>query len=244
MVEYLHTDKQHPSRVIVSLALVQSEIFWFCSVLFCIFRESGLLQKPSNLKKIKRPRAHSEPLKPKPFIKRDFVTIDNENHGDQQRRFSLPTETTEIRSRPSTRDELSGTTCPPLWWQKTRVKLGHAPVHGDPKPKSIKSSPSSNSSSPVLMFDSPLSSPNLTKTDSNSLSISQGSMTGSSSTNDTKSVMEYFSPVTSTRSSTPSTDGDSSSISLSQKQSAKKRFVSKLNSAFHIHRRNGSDPRQ
>ncbi|KAI9252782.1 hypothetical protein EDC94DRAFT_489347, partial [Helicostylum pulchrum] len=168
-----------PNRIIVSLALVQSEIFWLCSVLFCIFRESGLLKKLSaaELKKSsQRPRAHSAPLTSKPFTKQDFVTMNNENYVNQHRRFSLPTEKTiEIRSRPSTKDELSGTTCPPLWWQKTRVKLGHAPVHGDPKPRFIKDSVRSNSSSPTLMYDSPISSPRLTKTNSNSSSISQRS---------------------------------------------------------------------
>lgn len=245
MEKSLHTDKQHPNRVIVSIALVQSEIFWFCSVLFCIFRESGILKKPSDSTKLKRRRAHSEPLKPKPFIKQDFVTMDNESHVDGQRRFSLPTETTEIRSRPSTKDELTGTTCPPIWWQKTRVKLGHAPVHGDPKPKSIKShSTPSNTSSPTLMYASPSSSPNLTKSESNSPSISQRSMTGSTTANDTKSPMASLSPVSSTRSSISSTDGGSSSISLYQKQSVKKRLVSKLNSAFQIRRKNELDTRQ
>lgn len=243
MTKSIYTDKRHPNRVIVSLALVQSEIFWFCSVLFCIFRKSGLLKKPSSSKKPQRPRAHSEPLAPKPFTKQDFVTMDNENHNNQQRRFSLPTKTIEIRGRPSTKDELSGTTCPPIWWQKTRVKLGHAPVHGDPKPKSIKNYTSSNSPSPSLLCDSPISSPNLTKTNSNSPSISQSSMTGSSYANDTKCAAESLSPVSSTRSLTPSADEGSSSIS-DQKQSAKKRLVSKLNSAFHIRRRNDSDPRQ
>ncbi|GAA5814421.1 hypothetical protein MFLAVUS_007917 [Mucor flavus] len=244
MAKSLYIDKRHPNRVIVSLALVQSEIFWLCSVLFCIFRESGLLKKPSNTKKSQRPRAHSEPLASKPFAEQDFVTMDNENHDNQQRRFSLPTESIEIRNRPSTKDELSGTTCPPLWWQKTRVKLGHAPVHGDPKPKLRKNSLSSNSSSPSLICDSPISSPNLTKTNSNSPSISQRSMTGSSYVNDTKYTAESPSPVPSTRSLTPSTDEGTSSISSDQKQSTKKRLVSKLNSAFHIRRRNDSDPRQ
>ncbi|CAO3675458.1 unnamed protein product [Rhizopus microsporus] len=123
-------NKPITNYVLIPLALVQSHLFWLCSAVCWVFKESGIIitdNKPTV--HIKRNRAHSAPPST------DNAT-DKQHVKPTQRRASLPEPISCIRSRPTAHDERKGTTCPPVWWQKTRVKLGHAPVHGDPKPAS------------------------------------------------------------------------------------------------------------
>lgn len=237
MKDSSYSKQVSPNYVIVSIALVQSELFWVCSVIFCLLRESRLLREQPIALTTRR-RANSAPTNSsKRFSKNDFVRLNNdvEQKDQTQRRLSLPTEVVGFRVRPSAKDEFDGTTCPPLWWQKTRVKLGHAAVHGDPKPtksisnilvssasvSSVESSSPSISASPTMSHKStksPILSPSLT---------------------DNKYLFS-LSPVSTSRSiqSCSSTE----SISLNEKQSAKRKLMSKLNAALqsYHHRRNRS----
>ncbi|CEG78020.1 hypothetical protein RMATCC62417_12684 [Rhizopus microsporus] len=120
-------NKPITNYVLIPLALVQSHLFWLCSAVCWVFKESGIITDDKPNIHIKRSRAHSAPPST------DNAT-DKQLTKPAQRRASLPEPISCIRSRPTAHDERKGTTCPPVWWQKTRVKLGHAPVHGDPKP--------------------------------------------------------------------------------------------------------------
>ncbi|KAI8879860.1 hypothetical protein K501DRAFT_256088 [Backusella circina FSU 941] len=118
----LNSKKHITNYVLIPFALVQSEIYWLCSVLYYIFKHSlDALEEQQDLEDKKRRRANSAPTRSL-----------SAPASPSLRRKSLPD--INIRHRPSVHDERRGTTCPPLWWQKTRVKLGHTPVHGDPKP--------------------------------------------------------------------------------------------------------------
>lgn len=145
-----YNEKNIPKYLLISMALVQSEIYWIYSALYCVIRESGLLAEDrSTTNKSVRYRAHSAPLRSSNiyFTNDDFVKLDQ---CETERRSSLPTPTVNYRQRPNVHDERKGITCPPLWWQKTRVKLGRAPVRGDPKPKSIGGSISPSSSTATI----------------------------------------------------------------------------------------------
>lgn len=223
--------QQQPNRIIISLALVQSELFWLCSAFFCIFQESGLIKKPI-IKPIKhsRTRSHSEPLQ---LLTEETMKTKKDRKAQAHRRLSLPTETSEdasaavveIRKRPTTQDELTGTTCPPIWWQKTRVMLGHAPVHGDPKPRSIHK-PAPSSSIHLTQIETNCSSHQRMSASSSSTSFS------SVATNNSKSIYS-LSPVASGSSALSSQSAPSISSST-KRHSAAKKLVTKLNSAFRL----------
>lgn len=251
MENSLHSKNKIPNYVLVSIALVQSEIFWFYSVLYYIFRESGLVIENENTvtKAAARNRSHSAPPTSKPFTRVDFVTLDNvieEEEEDQaqfQRRYSMPNEgTINIRARPTEEDELSGKTCPPVIWQKIRVKLGRPPVHGDPKPKSITSiSPSPSPSPPTLKSSSSSSSISLKRIDSSSSSIPMKPTTDTfyslpedaSSSSSLSNKSSIGTHIIEEPSSIPTTG-------TQQKKLTQKRIISKLNSAFRLHRSRSS----
>jgi hypothetical protein len=232
-------EKNIPKYLLISVALVQSEICWIYSALYCVFRESGLLApEQSAMTILARHRAHSAPPRPAHtvFTNDDFVKLDQ---SETERRSSLPTPIVNYRQRPNVHDERKGTTCPPLWWQKTRVKLGRAPVHGDPKPKSIggsvspsandASSDSSNGVSPAptpraLVYPAPTPSPALSITLSNQSSVSF------------ETIEEQPEDIDLSRQVS-----ENSVVSISSQH--KKKFMAKLNSALHNihHRRVGSN---
>ncbi|OBZ82027.1 hypothetical protein A0J61_09924 [Choanephora cucurbitarum] len=102
--------------VFMPLALLQSELFWLYSVLYCMFR-SGSDQPLA----VKRPTV----IKLNPQL--DVLIEESDEETED------PSEPNDIvigiRQRPTVIDELNGTTCPPIWWQKTRIRLGKPPVH-------------------------------------------------------------------------------------------------------------------
>lgn len=221
-----YSKQDSPNCVVVSIALVQSELFWMCSVIFCLLRESKLLEHPRPLKT--RTRAYSEPSTSSSQLKKDNYVILNEHDEviEVKRRLSLPTEVIGFRLRPSAEDELVGNTCPPLWWQKTRVKLGHTAIHSSSKPtKSVKIAltPSISTSSVESLSTNNLSS---------SCSTSQKSSVILPLVNDSKYTFS-LSP-TSTRRSVQSCSS-AESASLNEKQSAKRKLMSKLNAAIQLH---------
>ncbi|KAI8887592.1 hypothetical protein K501DRAFT_330427 [Backusella circina FSU 941] len=141
-------DKKDIPNYVIPLALVQAEIFWIYSALYCIFSNSRLY-KDKKLNKV-RLRSNSAPASTQSFTslcvqlptlspssssasaKVKLETIDEEINTSEcstkkLRCSSLPEVC--IRQRPSITDELNGTTCPPVWWQKTRVMFGYTPMH-------------------------------------------------------------------------------------------------------------------
>ncbi|CAO3620411.1 unnamed protein product [Mucor hiemalis] len=250
MENSLHSKKKIPNYVLVSIAVVQSEIFWFYSVLYYIFRESGLVIDSDNTvtKTAARSRSYSAPPTSKAFTRIDFVTLDDVIEEDEeeriqfQRRYSLPSEgIIKFRERPSKEDELSGTTCPPVIWQKIRVKLGRPPVHGDPKPKAMSSISPTPSPSPPSFKSSPPSI-NLKRTDSASPSIPTKSTTD---TLYSLSEVSSSSSLLSTKSSFSSLTIEEPSIistGTQQKKLTQIRIISKINSAFRMRKsRSSSD---
>lgn len=251
MESSLHSNRNIPNYILLSLAIVQSEIYWLCSVIYCLCQVSGLLNKPPSTTSTTIYRSRPQLAPPK--IQSPTTPSNDKENVSQERRFSLPNDTVHIRERPTEKDEQVGTTCPPLWWQRTRVRLGHAPVHGDPKPK--KTTLSNNNTSPSAVTfastkssikradsisppisehntftESPLSSPSLTPTDkrlgdSSPLCLSNSSTTISSSSTDGSSI---------------STSGGS----LEQKKSKRKKLLTKINAALHHRRKNDTtEPR-
>ncbi|CAO3672149.1 unnamed protein product [Rhizopus stolonifer] len=107
-----------PNYALLPFALLKSQLYWLYSAICWIFKEppeseSKILPKtlPVPKPESNRGRSKSEPNRGQhipPLVKR---------------RSSAP----GVRSRPTTHDERNGTTCPPVWWQKTRIKLGHKP---------------------------------------------------------------------------------------------------------------------
>ncbi|KAI9365717.1 hypothetical protein BD770DRAFT_78411 [Pilaira anomala] len=233
-----------PNRIIISLALVQSELFWLCSAFFCIFQESGLLKKPTTIKPINhsRARSHSEPLQQ--LLSEETMKTKKDRKVQAHRRLSLPTTTetsedvnaaaaVEIRKRPTTQDELTGTTCPPIWWQKTRIMLGHAPVHGDSKPRSIKQPVPVPSSSSSIHLTTQIETNSSSHQRMSASTSSSSSSVSSVATNDNSKSTYTLSPVASATSALSSQSAPSISSST-KRHSATKKLVSKLNSAFRL----------
>ncbi|KAI9282717.1 hypothetical protein BY458DRAFT_497096 [Sporodiniella umbellata] len=106
-----------PIYLIIPIALVKSQMYWLCSVLCCAFKTQNVEPKPVRPVNRIRTRAKSNPTIIK-SIEKPEKTL--------QRRSS---DSNYIRSRPSIQDELTGTTCPPVWWQKTKSKLRHSQAH-------------------------------------------------------------------------------------------------------------------
>ncbi|KAG2202411.1 hypothetical protein INT47_008882 [Mucor saturninus] len=233
MKTLFHSKDDNPNYVVVSIALVQSELFWMCSVIFCLLRESKLLnERPKT--STARNRAYSESgtssshSKKSGHIKIDNCIILNEHDETSKlrRRLSLPNEVVKFRLRPSAEDELVGNTCPPLWWQKTRVKLGHAAVHGDSNytksaSSTLRSSASISSIESLPISD--LSSP---------CGASLRSSTVFTSVNDNNYTIS-LAPI-STRKSIQSCSSADSAL-LNEKQSTKRKLMSKLNTALLSH---------
>ncbi|CAO3626004.1 unnamed protein product [Mucor fragilis] len=275
MKYFLHSksNTNNPSYVIISMALVQSEIYWIYSVLYHVF-QSGLatqqllINGKSTKQQRSRLRSQSAPASPANYVLKfgDLVQLNKEEQEIALRRSSLPMSSTEegsIRQRPSVHDEQKGTTCPPIWWQKTRVKLGRAPVHGDAKtivdlPKQIESPtnmppPSSihfkestapavvkrNNTTPVSVTPT-VNSPLLTPRSSTfPLSPSSSNPNYSLSPSSIYTINEEEVNL-----SRQASEISVPAISEHQQQQRVKKFMSKLNTALksipHHHRRNNS----
>lgn len=255
------------------MALLQSEIYWICSVLYHVFQsglatQQSLIHGKSTKEQGSRLRSQSAPASPASYILKsdDFVHLNEEEQENALRRSSLPAPSTSegsIRQRPSIHDEQKGTTCPPIWWQKTRVKLGRAPVHGDAKiiadsPKQIDS-PTNTPSPSLIHFKEPIV-PNSAKRNNttpipvtpivNSPILTPRSSTfplspTPSNANNSLSPPSIFTineeEVTLSR---QASENSVPAISEHQQQQRVKKFMSKLNTALksipHHHRRNNS----
>lgn len=267
----LHSaNKDDPSYVIISIALVHSEIFWFCSVLYHVFQTSlatqqSIAKAKTTIHKINRARSQSAPASPLKYAFKpdDYVRLDGEGQEIALRRSSLPNPPItdiNIRQRPSVSDERKGTTCPPIWWQKTRVRLGRAPVHGDAKiiidsPKQIES-PKNTPPPSAIHFEETIS-PSIVKRYNTSLpvptivnnpSLSPRSgtfpLTPSSSAQNSFSSPSIYTIDEEDLSLSPQIgEGCMPIISEHQQKQRVKKFMLKLTTALHSiphHRRNNS----
>jgi hypothetical protein len=241
---FLHSKKRIPNYVLMSIALAQSEIYWFYSVLYCLCQASGLLNKPpsSTSATIKRSRSYSAPQALKKYNKE----CDQEEADDnQERRFSLPNENVNIRDRPTEKDEQADATCPPTWWQKTRVKLGQPPVRGNTKPK--KSNHSNSSSPTVVTFAETSRTSSIQCADNDNQTISEKTYTVSPLPSPTlfpaDKKLPILSPLclSSLSSNTSSSTEDSSSASQDQPKKSKSKFLTKINAALHHRRKNDTN---
>lgn len=131
----LNTKTPISNYLLLPLAIIQSEIFWFYSAVYCLLLESVITHKQSTpLRQELRHRSLSDPqikFDDKDNNAKDSIKLTEEEKAKALRRESLPEPSLHIRHRPTIHDELNGITCPPVWWQKTRVKFGHTPVHSD-----------------------------------------------------------------------------------------------------------------
>ncbi|KAG0175639.1 hypothetical protein DFQ28_006597 [Apophysomyces sp. BC1034] len=139
------SQKVTPPLVLVPFVVLHSHFFWVYSVLwfFCnnLTVEQVVLLPQKSLKT--RPRAFSEPPTPKLFLpsptnrprsKTLSATTVDADHPIRPQRFLRTFQSyiqssagesgladTILQFRPTSQDERNGVTCPPLWWQKTRL---------------------------------------------------------------------------------------------------------------------------
>lgn len=251
----LNSKKQISNYVLIPFALVQSEIYWLCSVIYYIFKHSlDVLEEQQDLDNKKRRRANSAPTRslsaPASPVEQQqsihSVTF-ADNHKIESYNDTLPTKSLRrkslpdinIRHRPSVHDERKGTTCPPLWWQKTRVKLGHTPVHGDPKPimttimldnQQRVALESINSTSADQAAATPFPSP----TSSSTTAVSSPSSSARPSLEHVRSDSSSSS-IQSQESNTTNKQRDDTNASTSSRKGSK--FISKISTRFHKHSR-------
>ncbi|KAL9545388.1 hypothetical protein MBANPS3_007180 [Mucor bainieri] len=258
MKSLLHSKSStsNPSYVIISMALSG------------LATQQSLVHGKSTREQRSRLRSQSAPASPANYVLKsdDFVQLNEEEQENALRRSSLPVPSNGggiIRQRPSVHDEQKGTTCPPIWWQKTRVKLGRAPVHGDAKaiaesPKQIES-PTNTPSPSMIHFREPAAPIVVKRNNTTPVSITP---TVNSPLLTPRSNTFPLSPTPSNANSALSppsiytineeeanlsrqaSESSVPAISEHQQQQRVKKFMSKLNTALksipHHHRRNNS----
>lgn len=140
MYKYLSLqDKEQPSYLIITAALLKAEVYWVCSAISCIYHSTTSSKSlpthpttPHDNRKITDQiiiTAIDDPSD----SEHDATQLNEMEHHTAHRRFSLPLPTIDdddgndgIRYRPSATDEMTGKTCPPVWWQKAKIKLSHS----------------------------------------------------------------------------------------------------------------------
>lgn len=127
-------NKHISEYVLVPLALLEYQLSWFYSVICWVFKGSQITseQKMNN----KRSRSKSTPVKSTPKKSTFKKSTRPKDVNNQQCCSSLPDPSAHIQSRPTAHDERTEKTCPSVWWQKIRVRLGHTAVHCDRRPYS------------------------------------------------------------------------------------------------------------
>ncbi|KAI7897616.1 uncharacterized protein BX663DRAFT_300507 [Cokeromyces recurvatus] len=133
MKSHLELKEDNLNYLILYLALLQSKVFWTCSVLYHVFKKSEFIIHKSQQTTIKR-ITDCPPVinKKRTTSDSNIISItekktfkeekEEESTTEQDMSLTLPN-TSPIRHRPTIEDERNGTTCPPVWWQKTQVKL-------------------------------------------------------------------------------------------------------------------------
>ncbi|KAG2192460.1 hypothetical protein INT46_008897 [Mucor plumbeus] len=133
MHRYLsHFNQEKPSYLIITVALLKAEVFWVCSAISCLYHSTKSI--PTNQITFHNidnniPQDIIISVTDESDIKEDTIQLSEKEHYTAHRRLSLPSLAVNdngIRHRPSAEDEMNGTTCPPVWWQKAKIKLSSA----------------------------------------------------------------------------------------------------------------------
>ncbi|GAN08842.1 hypothetical protein MAM1_0227c08359 [Mucor ambiguus] len=133
-------DKEQPSYLIITAALLKAEVYWVCSAISCLYHSTTTSKLIST-----HPTTSYDSSKvtdqiiitavdDRPDNEDDATQLNEIEQHTAHRRLSLPLLVVEdddgdhdgIRYRPSVTDEMTGTTCPPVWWQKAKIKLSHS----------------------------------------------------------------------------------------------------------------------
>ncbi|KAI8986027.1 hypothetical protein BDB01DRAFT_703983, partial [Pilobolus umbonatus] len=120
---------------VLILALIQSEIYWICSVVYCLLKKCRLIQED---KSTHSKTKHLSNSPSRGILQTGKSTPSRTNSVRFADDYAHPEMTSidmkvHIHKTPTEYDEKNGNTCPPRWWQKTRVMLGHTPIPGYPK---------------------------------------------------------------------------------------------------------------
>ncbi|KAI7907455.1 uncharacterized protein BX663DRAFT_547184 [Cokeromyces recurvatus] len=226
-----------PNQLIVYLAFILAKIYWIYSVLYYVLKETGLLHNKKETLITPSPSVihhhhHKRRTKSDPTCSvtkhtteaKEFIHRQRNANNTSYRRMSLPS---HVHYRPSAQDERDGTTCPPVWWQKTRVKLRRH--HRIPQSTDLNNPKQQNES---LLLLSPSSSCSISSSDKPSLSVKAAEDVSSLS----RCSSSSSSTSTATTNSESSDNSSHSSLYRHQKKSIKA-FMTKLNTALHHHRR-------
>ncbi|KAI9269919.1 hypothetical protein BY458DRAFT_555868 [Sporodiniella umbellata] len=121
-----------PNYILLPFALLKSQLFWLYSAICWVFQnkvEPENTQEetiPKESKEIPQEKTEKDMAGPRGRSRsRSEPPAPNTAVYSAERRASL----SSVQERPTRQDERTGTTCPPVWWQKTRIKLGHTPIH-------------------------------------------------------------------------------------------------------------------
>ncbi|KAI9481424.1 MAG: hypothetical protein EXX96DRAFT_608131 [Benjaminiella poitrasii] len=130
------------SCLVLSFALLKAKVFWLYSAICCCLfsKEPALISSRRNMTicntqhKIKAAAAEEEGQLQQLSSTCDLLQTENIEKSVCQlldpvvSAVDLPSlDRPSIRTRPTLLDERQGTTCPPIWWQKARIKLKRTP---------------------------------------------------------------------------------------------------------------------
>lgn len=242
------SESKPPNYLLLPLAIIHSEIFWVYSAVYCLLLEPVTRKQSSTLKTPLCQELRHRSLSDPQMKTNNKGQLTEKEKKRALRRESLPESSlyhnNMIRHRPTVLDELKGTTCPPAWWQKTRLRFGHPPVNTIDKGIEEESIiPISRSSSNNTFVNtkrtlSPATSSIFTPTHSSKSSFSSSSSKRFlSAHNESEMTTPPLSPQLSTQST-------NSSVPSSKPEKKFKKMLKKLNTALHhiphAHRKNSS----
>lgn len=210
MYRYLsHFNQEKPGYLIITVALLKAEVFWVCSAISCLYHST----KPITTNHLISHNINDSvpediiiSVTDESDIKEDTIQLSEKEHHTAHRRLSLPSLAVDddgIRRRPSAKDEMNGTTCPPVWWQKAKIKLSSA-------------SHSRNHSFTDSNKENLLYTPSLHTTEENTV------------IDNNQISFSYIQPIDSAHSSTPSIFSQSSNSSEKKHQHRAKQMMTKI----------------
>ncbi|KAK4510991.1 uncharacterized protein ATC70_012195 [Mucor velutinosus] len=129
--------------LIITAALLKAEVYWVCSAISCLYHSTTSSTISTQIKappdsSIVTGQIIITAVDNQPDSEEDATQLSELEQHTAHRRLSLPLLTVDdgdgcydgIRYRPSAADEMTGTTCPPVWWQKAKIKLSHSGSNG------------------------------------------------------------------------------------------------------------------
>ncbi|KAI8641474.1 hypothetical protein BD408DRAFT_433265 [Parasitella parasitica] len=121
------SNRDRPSCLIITVALLKAELFWVCSAVSCLYHSTSKSKPPM--------RSFSSVSQGTVSMitadRKDKMQLTEKEHHIANRRLSLQLliQNDDVDYRPSVKDEMNGTTCPPIWWQKAKNKLSSTSSH-------------------------------------------------------------------------------------------------------------------